>query len=1007
MEGTDGLFTILRMRQRASLFIGLFMVGAIITGVCAGVVGFLSSSATTGVRGALAATPATDLSLGITMPLAPDAAEQARVTAQTLRNVFHDGARAIPISIESTVQSVIALEDPGADSGAATRRAGVATASHLDSDAQIAAGRWGSDPGEATLQADAAAALGVVPGDTLSIEGREVTVVGTWRLADANDARWMADELWTTGADGSTVGPIIIDPSLWSTLNAEPWVNWTIIPDAGRLQATDLAAIDEAWDETSAALKAAGLQTGVRSGRFLASAGELGTRLAALQTAIPLALVTLAAIAALTLWELAGLTTRTRATETALLWSRGATTASLSARAGAEAAVVTAIGSAVGVSVAALLQWNAGGTDAAASALASGWWAAAAVIAVTALAFAVRTARTAGPARSADRAGRARRFAGAGGVVLLVIAAGLSTWQLLTYGPITGTGIGGTSVDPITVVAPALILASGVLLGLYAFPLLAGAAERTATRTTGMALAVRGVSRRIGAAAAAIVMIGLAAGQLIVAAGYSATWSAAFTQTQELEAGTALRLAADFDGVAEADLDRAAAATDVVGLAPVHVVSFSIGGDRASLVGVAPAAIADLMADGRGLVDPVAVSVAIPSPSAAILPDGATTVSVDVGSSPAIAESVWLTDAWGRLEKLTLTPSTPGVATAVLPSEGRTPWRLAAIDLAPTGDDAAATTDESLIAVESVTTDAGAVSPVPSTLAAFRDGGALMSRAEIAAKGLLRGSGAVLRLLPAAGVSPIAISETLAERIGAEIGSSIAITVPPATIPLQTVVAAITPAIPGSNDPSAVMIDGSVIDAEALRTAVGPEPAATVWVGSTRASESAESLRALLPASVRVRELGAEPDLPMLAAGAKALWLAAGAGSVLAIAGLIAVCAGQQRERRHEIAVLRAVGLSSGQQGGVRRGELALITGWGAICGVAAGTVTLLVVVATLARAAIPGAYPNILTPVQWDPVTGATALGALLIAVTVVIAIAGVLTERSARSLTLQEAEG
>ncbi len=85
-EGTDSLFTILRMRRRASLFIGLFIVGAIITGVCAGMVGFLSSSATTGVRGALAANPATDLSLGITMPLASDAAEQERVTAQTLRN---------------------------------------------------------------------------------------------------------------------------------------------------------------------------------------------------------------------------------------------------------------------------------------------------------------------------------------------------------------------------------------------------------------------------------------------------------------------------------------------------------------------------------------------------------------------------------------------------------------------------------------------------------------------------------------------------------------------------------------------------------------------------------------------------------------------------------------------------------------------------------------------------------------------------------------------------------
>ena len=613
-------------------------------------------------------------------------------------------------------------------------------------------GRWGSGPAEATLQADAAAALGVDRGDTLSIEGTEVTVVGTWRLTDIEAPRWQADELWTTGTAGTVAGPLIIDPSVWSRTDAEPWVHWAVIPDVPRLQATDLAAIKDVWGGIPNDLEAAGLRTGSRSGQFLVAVQELSTRLAALQTALPLALVILATIAALTIWELAGLTARTRATETALLWSRGGSTASLSLRAGAEAAAVSAIGCAAGVAAAAAILGSTRGADAAASVLVSGGWAGAAVVAVSALAFFLRTVRFAGPERVADRAGRARGFAGVGGVVLLLIAAALSTWQLLRYGPITVTAFNDVSVDPVTVVAPALLLASIVLLGLYAFPLLAAAAERAAIRSTGLALAVRGVSRRIGTTTATIVMIGLAVGQLMLAAGYSATWSEAFTQAQELRAGTALRLKGPIAGSIDLDLDRAAGATDVTGLAPAHTISVSVGGEEASLLGVAPAAVAALTTDARGLIDPDALSAAITTPgSAAQLPADATTVTVDMGRSAAIAQSVWLADAWGRLENLTLTPSpqTPGISSAELPAVGRAPWQLVGIDLAPT-DDAA----DAPIAVHAVTTDAGAVGPVPSELVAFRDGGEALSRDELDSEGVPSSPGALLRLLPAGASCP-------------------------------------------------------------------------------------------------------------------------------------------------------------------------------------------------------------------------------------------------------------
>ena len=120
--------------------------------------------------------------------------------------------------------------------------------------------------------------------------------------------------------------------------------------------------------------------------------------------------------------------------------------------------------------------------------------------------------------------------------------------------------------------------------------------------------------------------------------------------------------------------------------------------------------------------------------------------------------------------------------------------------------------------------------------------------------------------------------------------------------------------------------------------------------------------------------------------------------------GLIAVCAAQQRERRPEIGALRALGLTPGQQAGVRRGELTIITVWGAICGAAAGLVALLVVVATLARAAIPGAYQSIPTMPRFDVIGGGGALLALAIAVAAVIALAGAAAARTARTMTLQE---
>lgn len=973
------------MRQRASLFAGLLVVAGIAAGASAGVVGYVSSSATEGVRGILGTMPPSDLSLGLAMALAADPAEQDRTARTTFAGTLRDGGRGIPIDVHTSIESVIPVETPRSRAGAEPPRVDVASATGLDAGADLVAGRWGAGVGEATMQADAAAALDVTPGDELSIGGVDVVIVGTWRVADPQAARWMGDERWTTGIAGASYGPLIVDAALWNEIDATPWMHWVVVPDIERLQASDLAAISAAWAGVSDAMSAAGLEPGSRSGRFIASAAEVAPRLAALRTALPLSLVVVVVIGALALWEIAGFAARARSAESALLWSRGATTAALAARAAVESAVVAAIGGLIGIAAATALIRSLRGGEAATAVASAGPWAGAAAVTVAGIAFAVRTAATRMSAHASGGVERGRRYTAIGALVVLAVAAVLSTWQLLTYGPVSTTALGDAAVDPVTIVAPALILASIVLLALCGFPLLATVAERRAARASGPAVAMRSVFRRASAASAAIVMVGLAVGQVVLAAGYGATWTHAFTQASSLQAGAALRLVAAPPGIDTVDLDRAKTASGVSGLAPVRTASVGAGGEQADLVAVAPRAIAALGSDGESLLDPDALAAAItPVGAQPLLPEGATRITVDVGASRASVHAVWLSDAWGRLHEVAMS-EVGGVtteATAQLPA-GTAPWRLAGVDLTPASAD-----PEASVSIVSVSTDAGSVTTptVP-----------LVLRPDVAAAA--GGARPVIRILPAAGATVGAVSDWLARRIGAHVGDLIAVTVTQSAPQLTVVVSAVVPAIPGSASASGILVGAAAMDALALRTEASPDEPASVWVGSLTPDETAASLRGVLPARISVRDVASEPDRAMLAAGATALWIAAGGGCALAIAGLIAVCASLQRERRGEAGIMGALGFTSRQQGRMRRNELETMTAWGFGAGLAGGAVVIGVAVAALARAAVPGAYESIPTAPRFDILAGGASLVVMALAIAIVIVAAGAAAGARSRS--------
>ena len=846
------------------------------------------------------------------------------------------------------------------------------------------------------MQADAAAALGVAVGDVVMLDERvPLMIVGTWRVDDADAPRWMGDPLWTSGGNERSVGPIVADDDVWTALGITPQAKWTIAPDIDRLTPSDLGTAAAAWDALPAAFTAAGLSLPSLTGRFLLVARESQALVSALQTATPLALIVLGVIAALAVWELAGLLARTRRAESSLLWARGATVRRLATTTAVEAGIVAAAGALIGVCASAFAL--APLPEGPGSAAAAGVGASLLVVAVAAGSFALRTARSIGPtgAASERRSERGRRTVAAGVLALVSAAAIISTWQLLTNGPLTLTRSGRAEIDPVSLVAPALTLAAIVLASLFAFPLLARAAEVPAARSPGplTVLAVRGVARRATGTAVPIVMIGLAVGQLIVAAGYGASWSGAFTQSQELRFGAAVSMSGLAGGLSEADLDAATSASAVV--APVRTGDLLIGGESAAVVGVSSRAVADLALSGGGTVDPDALATALMTTSDAQLPDASTTISVAVSGTSDAGVSVWLSDSFGRLHAMALETERNAdglLGTAAMP-DGAAPWTVAAVDVtpAPTTDAGAATP----LIVTSIVTDAGDLDGFAATTAVFRNGLLVGAPGARGGPTAIAQDGDRVRFLPSPPAGSIVISESLADRLGTRVGAPLTLDFDGA--PVQTSVAAIVPAIPGAEDPSAILIDATVVDAAHLATDAQPSAASLAWLGTTGdAGTTAAALRAALPPSVTIRAVGEGPDRVMLAAGPAALWLAALAGAALAIAGLIAVCVTQLRERRDEVIVLRALGIAPRSQAALRRRESVIVEAWAIASGAVAGGAVVLLAVATLARIAVPGANPALPTAVRLDIVAATAATALLAVALYAVIAASSAFVARS-----------
>ncbi len=973
-----------RMRRRAVVFAALLAVSALVSGISLGILGYLGAAEVSGVRAELSEGSGADVALELGLPTEADASAQNERVRALIDRVFVNGDRMLDPQV---TRSVVTTGPAPLSIGP---KAYAASIPDLDSHADLVAGAWPTAPGEASVQADAAEILGLAPGDTLDIGDVSVTVTGTWRLVDPLDPRWVSEAMLLKGESNTVPGPLVLSEDDLRATGEDTRTRWAIVPVVSELQAGDLDAIIRAWRALPDTMRAdGGFEVNLLQldGRFASTATRTQATVSALGAVVPVALLIIAAIVLLALAELGRLLATVRSDEYLLLWSRGGTVVRLAASAGLEGAAVAAVGAAVGTATSLLVL----GEDPAL--LGAGVWIIPAAATITAAVVVAATTfaavRSLARREAAEDAGRAARIGGAAAPVLLTIAATISTWQLLLYGsPLTPARDGGTRVDPIAVVAPALALLALVTLVLAALPLLARPLDGRSRTATGLALVPRALSRRIRLLAAPFVLCALAVGQLTVAAGFAQTWDAAYTTTSSLRAGaeiSATGARADLDQAAVAALGGAEGVTEV---APLYSEQGTVGQTPAIIIAATPRAVADLATSAGGAFDPKAtaglIATALNGP---VLPEG--TREVDVGveanSDVPVGLSIVVQDELG----VQLDVPTTGTYRAELPP-GHGGWRVLAfvVDLPSGGPTAltvtALTADGAPVDLETSWAANGFdprirnVEPSP-TGAGFRS-----------ARGLT-----TVRIAPTLGVltddiaPPVVVSSALAELAGIRVGDTVPIALDARLEPFRCVVAGVVPAIPGSRSESAVLVDASVVAAIRARLYLVPPTPQVAWLGTSSAG-AYDAARAAAPGGVIVRSLAADPDRGILGAAATALWIGAAGAGILAVIALIAVVGAQVRSRRGEIAVLRALGVSDRTLARGRQAELAIVLLFGLVTGAAAGGVVTALTIPALARAAVPGAFVALDTAVGVQPLGFALGIAALIIAFAVVLAADG-----------------
>ncbi|MFJ4467832.1 FtsX-like permease family protein [Streptomyces sp. NPDC089424] len=462
---------------------------------------------------------------------------------------------------------------------------------------------------EAALPRSAAERLGLSPGARLTVTDRlggpavRVLITGVYLPVDVGASYWELDELGGRGVKASsftTYGPLLTAPGVPASGRVSVGASgWLVTADYSSMTTARIGALRESARTGSAALR----ERPVLSGATVAATSlpevldRVERSLLVTRSTVLIVAVQLALLAACALLLVAGLLSSERAAETRLLRARGATRARLAGLAATEALLISVPALVVAPLLSGPLtrllagQGALGRTGMRLDVPPGGrpevWLVSAGVAALCALAVAVPALRASFAGTAGSRAGALPASLRAGADLGLLAVAGVALWQLGSQrsGAVTADREGVLGVDPLLVVAPALVLLGGTVLVLRLLPLAARIAERRLVEGRGLTAAMVGwqFGRRPMRGAGPVLLLVISVALGVLAVGQGASWHRSQDDQADFRAGADVRVLASGGG-GPGGADAYADLPHVDAVAAAVRTTLSLSGSRTATV---------------------------------------------------------------------------------------------------------------------------------------------------------------------------------------------------------------------------------------------------------------------------------------------------------------------------------------------------------------------------------------------------------------------------------------
>lgn len=1036
-----------RVRPHLATWLAV-LASVLVTATTVGALSLLSGAiAEASTRGLLDAAAPTDRSVAVTTTVAAgERAEADAAVAAVLGPLGDTGPRT---EVATTTSRGILGRPESA-------RALLVELGDPDEHADLLAGEWPGpvDPAsiaspdavvDVALHDGAARALGTSVGAILELvdlldadaPARPVRVVGTYLPRDPGEAVWaelpIAAE-GTTTTEFESYGPFLLGAGAMDAgLAPSATVTWRVTPrpsGAGADAMAELGAeVERALeagrvaagreDEPGAVAVLRGAQVGSGLPALLDEGAVLASRAEAAVLTPTFLLLLLGGTALAVSVSLLALL---REPEIRLLRTRGAGLAQVARMALLEGAVIVALAGLGGLLLAPALSTlvaSRAGLATGSLTLAAGvrdlrLLLLLALVAGLALATIVATSvlRSREVPRGISRPGLARVLAGAGVDLVLLVLGLLAYLQLRRY-----LEDPTPALDPVTAAAPGLLVAALAVVLLRVLPLLARVVGRLAeTRSLPVAWGGWQVARRLGTQAGALLLILLAVPMGVLAVAQQATTGRAVEDQSRFAVGADLRVEPRADTVRDPGLltrladvaggrDRVmAAARETLTLGSLEQVTLlRLDASAAGAVAQPRADLTraeswpDLMARLADARPATSTRIGIPLPDEArslevtlelALRDTEAVVGLEEREVSGVGTLV-VTDADGRTWPTTLGRVVDGDTVEVELPEGL-PRPLAVTALQVTSGLAWLSDEQGpllQVGLAGLTADGRTVPTEGLEPALVREGGATL-----------------LPVRPEAEPSPVVLTEAVAADLGVVPGDLLTLPVRGQSVDVE--VAGVIEALPTALVPDrGVVADLATLDAAALAAAgerlLTGTPPREFWLTPVEAEAAEADLRADPATASGVRSAEAVASVrrasPVHAGLTAALLLVGAAAVLLAALGFAATTAAIGRARRHESAVLHALGLAPG-----RIRHTVLLERWAvALLAVAAGTVVGVLVTYAVVPLLVGGdghpLVPDVTPVVPWPAVVLVAALTMAFLVLGALLAARQVTSELSA----------